>query len=132
MDYYQITNAEKGFTTHEDNKPSSITQFPGGIWGIDMDMDIIDPVELNMWINQSGVTPISLEDAQSIVDATLQLQYDIEVEAYKPEYTSFQQKDLNLVKRINKARKKNNKKLLEVPIFEPLNEKPVLKVITLS
>lgn len=122
MNYYQVTNTGKGFITHEDHELSPITQFPGEIWGTD-----------NIaWAERVGATLITLEEAQTIVNTILQSQYDIEIASYKPEYTFEQQNQLNQVKKRNKILKKNSKELLEVPIFEPLNKKPVLKVITLS
>ena len=122
MNYYQATNTGKGFITHEDSSTSPINQFPGGVWGTDN----------TAWAERVGATSISLEDAQAIVDAALQTQYDAEVATYKPEYTRKQQKELDHIERRNKILERKGEELLEVPTFESLNEEPVLEVITLS
>lgn len=122
MNYYQATNTGKGFITHEDSASSPIQQFPGGVWGTDN----------TAWAERVGATLVSLEDAQAIVDAALQASYDAAVEAYKPEYTQEQQRELDRIKRDNQKAERRGEELKEVPTFEPLNEEPVLEEITLS
>lgn len=122
MNYYQATNTGKGFITHEDSASSPIQQFPGGVWGTDN----------TAWAERVGATLVSLGDAQVIVDAALQASYDAAVEAYKPEYTQEQQRELDRIKRDNQKAERRGEELKEVPTFEPLNEEPVLEEITLS
>ena len=122
MNYYQVTNTGKGFITHEDSAASSISQLPGGIW----------KTENEAWATRVGATSISKEDAQAIVDAALLEAYNAAVEAYKPEYTPEQQRELAQIEKRNRILEKQGKELEEVPVFEPLNEEPVLEVIILD
>lgn len=62
MAYYHATNTGKGFITHEENESAHIAGYPGDIW----------ITENTAWASRVGATEKTKEEAQALVDASLE------------------------------------------------------------
>jgi len=65
MAYYQANNTGKGFITHTENETAQITGHPANIW----------ETENTAWAERHGLTAITREQAQAIIDESLQDRY---------------------------------------------------------
>lgn len=62
MAYYHATNTGKGFITHEENESAHIAGYPGDIW----------ITENTAWATRVGATEKTKEEAQALVDSSLE------------------------------------------------------------
>lgn len=65
MAYYQAENTGKGFITHAENETNFITGHPANIW----------ETENTAWAERHGLTAITKEQAQALIDESLKDRY---------------------------------------------------------
>ena len=62
MAYFHAVNTGKGFITHEENESAHISGHPGDVW----------TTENTAWATRVGAISKTKEEAQSLVDASLE------------------------------------------------------------
>tara|TARA_B110000503_G_C6899318_1_gene310024 strand:+ start:154 stop:411 length:258 start_codon:yes stop_codon:yes gene_type:complete len=62
MAYYVAVNTGKGFITHEENESAHIAGHPADIWS----------TENTAWVSRVGAVSKTLEEAQTLVDASME------------------------------------------------------------